>query len=297
MNKKLLVSLLSIGLSSSALFADCNDCYQPIERGPKNCFSLYAAAGGSFTRCADICVDVSTGSYWPNVSEGYDSDLGRTGFLEYGIGYEWCDWFSLMATGQFRDTMNYAHYQTGIPVFDEVTCTFPPPTLVCTENTITDTGCRVFELDASTFMFSAILDLTNYFGYDEWWFGVQIGGGVGFTHFTVQNFHLELESEVVSLFFPDEDITVTSPKRIRDAMLSTSNNAFSAQAFIGLEYTACNWMHIGAGYRFFHGGKFCTNDFVMFSRGASARDITHRVDPWQGRLQANEIYLNVYCSY
>ena len=296
MKKRLLLSLLCAGLMSSALYAGCDEgCCENIERGPKQCFSLYAAAGGSFTRCTDMCVDTSSGSFWPDVPEGYDSDLGRTGFIEYGLGYEWCDWLTFIASGQYRDTMDFAHRQTAIPVFTDVSCTFPP--LECLETTITDTGCRLFELDANTFMFSAIFDLTNLCGCEDWWFGVQIGGGIGFTHFNVFNFHLELESEIVAEGFPGDEFTFTVPTRIRDTMYSTTNNSFAAQAFIGLQYTACNWMKVGVGYRFFHGGDFCTNDFVTNSRGFNAADNAHPVDPWQGRLQANEIYLNVYCSY
>ena len=117
--------------------------------------------------------------------------------------------------------------------------------------------------------------------------------------FNIFNFHLELESDTET--FPDcPECTFTEPKRVRDTMFSTSNNSFAAQAFIGLQYTACNWMKIGVGYRFFHGGDFCTNDYVTNPRFVPQQkfeDGAFPVDPWQGTLQANEIYLNVYCSY
>lgn len=280
MKKKLLLSLLVAGMASSGLYADCDTgCCEKTEREGKNCFSLYAAGGGSFTRCADICVD-TTDNYWPDVPEGYDSDLGNTGFLEYGLGYEWCDWLSFMATGQYRNTMDYCKQQTGIPLYR-----------INPDLTLTDSGTRFFELDASSFMFSVLFDATNLAGCEDWPIDILIGGGIGFTHFDVFDFHLELDS--VSEDFP-ADVTFPAPKRVRDIGTSVSNNDFAAQAFIGLQYTACNWIKVGAGYRFFHGGDFCTNDYVLAGRNDGEE---FAVDPWQGRLQANEIYLNVYCSY
>ncbi len=286
MMKKLLLSLLFAGLTSSGLQAIYADSCEA--KSPRDCFSLYAAGGGSFTRCVDMCVSTSDGSYWQEVPEGYDSDLGKTGFIEYGLGYEWCNWLSFMATGQYRNTMNYSIQQTEIPVL-----TFLENG---TEMIISDTGCRFFDLDATTFMFSALFDLTNLCGCEDWALGVLIGGGVGFTHFDLFNFHLKLDSEVIEIdpaFLPP----ITLPTRVRDTMFSTSNNCFAAQAMIGLQYTTCDWFKIGVGYRFFHGGHFCTNDFVTNSRSAEGNDLTHVVDPWQGRLQANEVYLNLYCSY
>ncbi len=251
-------------LASSALVADCG------EKSGRNCFYLYGAGGGTFPRCADICVDTD---FWPDVEEGYDSDFGNTGFLEYGLGYEWCDWFSLIATGQYRGTLDFCISQSDIPFDTSLT------------NSGTDSGTRFFSLDTHTFMLSALLDVTSACGCEDWDISFVVGGGIGATNFHVFDFHTVLDT-------PDDN----GDRPVMDIAITTSNYDFSAQAFAGLEYTTCDWFQIGVGYRFFHGGDFCTNDYVI----NSFKDIDGNaieVPAWQGRLQAHEVYLYFYCSY
>ncbi|MEX2438249.1 MAG: hypothetical protein WD449_03275 [Candidatus Babeliales bacterium] len=272
MKKILLLGLLAVSMVQLPLNAGCDgDSCDKSEKSGRDCLFVFGSAGGSFSRCAGICVDTSGTGSWPIVPEGYASDLGRTGVVEFGIGYDWCDWLSLIASGQYRGDYNYCIAQTEIPLFVDV------------DMVVSTTGTRFFSLDNQAYMFSALFDLTKAFDCDDWGFGVVIGGGIGAAHHTVYDFHTVVEQK-----------DVDGSRFVVDVATYIRNWSFAAQAVLGLEYTACNWLTLGAGYRYFYGGDFCTRDYISSS---ARRSNTIEVTPWQGSLQANEFYVYLYCDY
>ncbi len=224
---------------------------------------LIAGVGGSFTRCADICVDLN---FWDAAVEGYNAQLGKSELYTIGLGYQAHAALRTTFEASFRPSLSYCKFQTGI---NEGEANF------------LGNKTRYFNLSNASLMFNAYIDgagitpgLDLNIGCD---FHIQpfIGAGIGLSYNKIYNFH-----SVTTTLANAISYTVGS------AMVSTKHRTFSWQAFAGLEVARTSFCSLDIGYRYFDGGKIKSNNWAL------AVLPPQTTSPWTGKLRANEFFVN-----
>lgn len=248
----------------------CTPTYEPKTacKCTKN-FYIKIGTGGSFSLKADVCAPTRI---WDPAVEGYNSDLSKTGIVEAGVGYDFCDYFSGDVTVSFRPGFEYNKFQTGIP----------------TDNVVNFLGnkTRRFKLDVSSVLFNGYL---RGYGFDclNWNIGCNgssiypiVGAGVGVSRFTIYDF--------ISTGLPS--VVAEGIPAFGSDYAYTARHEFTYQAAVGLEYLDCDGWALSAGYRWFAGKRFKGPSYIRRSSGL-ALDI-HGFE-WNQHLRANEVFVQL----
>lgn len=203
---------------------------------------------------------------WDAAVEGYDSDLGSAPSFGAGIGYHANPWLNLLISSSFRGGYHYKKFQTAIPTifsFGQL----PNKT-------------RYFDLDNYNVMLSLIAHGINegnmrYCFCNGMIIAPFIGGGIGVARNNVYNFHSVLATSTGG--FAD----------VASDMEAKNTYSIAAEGMLGLTWLLCDRFSFDIGYRFYYGGQFESNDYVIEpSAGAAAT-------PWKGKLLANEAFINL----
>lgn len=252
---KKLHSLLYLLLSTAAFsktsaHIDCQNLY------------LIAGVGGSFTRCADLCVDTKV---WDPAVQGYDARLGKSELYTIGLGYQAHPALRGTFEASFRPSLRYCKYQTGINEGQ--------PNFLGNKT-------RHFNLSNASLMFNAYIDgagLTPWLCLNFCRFSIQpfVGAGVGVSYNKVHNFHSVTTTPANSL-----ELTVAS------AEVARKQRSFSWQAFAGVQAACSSCCSIDLGYRYFDGGKLRTNNWAFALLPAQT------TSPWRGKIRAHEFIAN-----
>ncbi|MBA2653464.1 MAG: outer membrane beta-barrel protein [Gammaproteobacteria bacterium] len=215
--------------------------------------------GCSHSRYTDINVDPRI---WDAAIQGYGNDLGCSEFYGAAIGYQINPLLGADFSVIRRPSFEYQKFQT-------------PPS-ADTPNFL-GTKTRYFDFQDTSIMFNLTLYaaglsdcLTLHVGRSAF---IQpfIGAGLGIAYNTVENFHSVLGDDPNAFLAPVSSI-----------MLEETKSAFAWQLNAGLELVSGQNWHAGVGYRYFDGGRFNSNDFVI------NEILSQKVSPWQGDFRSNE---------
>lgn len=225
----------------------------------------YVKCEGGASWSSKTNIDLKIGPEdWDEAIEGYSSRLGTSPLFAIALGYDFCDLVSLEVSGTWRPHFRYIKHQTSVATLGS--------------------KVRYFDLSSKAFMANGYL---HGAGFGDWLvFGSSycrinpfIFGGVGVAYNQMTAFHS------VSLDLPN-DVFSTAPDK--------ENSSFAWQAGAGIDLEMC-FCTIGVGWRYFDAGRFKSQDyFPVANFSASAGEISGiRVDPWRGRLKANEFFVEV----
>ena len=227
--------------------------------------SLYfkVGSGGSYSMNSHIQFNDSNLNNWPAnwmfANEGYNHDVGDTALYAAAIGYDYSPLLSFDIDYIYRPSFNYNVYQT------------PTPSTVAANNPPKE---RFFDLQSNSLMVNVYFHgkgLNDQLNWNtNYGFNVEpfIGGGLGVAFNTVSNFHSLSSGGNMMSYVPD--------------MLRTS---LAWQFSGGLNLYNDSHFNLGAGYRYYNGDKFSSNDYVV--------NTTNQSFAWKGIIQANEFFINL----
>lgn len=246
------ISIIGLGLfclNSSILASDSYPFY------------VQASAGASFSMKAKFG---TLDPLWDLAAEGYDARLGNVPLFGIGFGYNISPWLSTLLSTDWRGVYNYKQYQT-----------------VTQGGTVNPLGnkTRYFDLKNTNLMLSII---ANGSGIDHMYIDFNngsmltpfIGAGLGAAKNDLTNFH---------------SVEVANPGINKSYMNSKTAYSFAAQAMTGLTYVINKNFGVDLGYRFYYGGKFKTNDYVIDAKSSTA--------PWEAKLLTNEVFVNLKYAF
>lgn len=253
-----LVYIVSICFSNKTLGNNI-DCISP--------FYSRIEAGGSFSKCASICADPRA---WDPAREGYDADLNNAPFASISMGYNINSYMSIGASFTYRGPFKYCKRQTpletsGTPAF-------------LGEKT------RFFDLENNSFMLDFYLNrsgINSYYNYDVYCGNISpyLGVGIGWSKNAVYNFHSQLSETI--------QVNNFTTNRVASIMTYKVDNEFAWQISLGVDYNINSCINIGLGYRYFDGGCFKTNNYVVDNLPDYIREVN--LPAWTGKLKTNEI--------
>lgn len=229
-------------------------------------FYLRAETGPSFSGKADIKVDLSI---WDPAVEGYNSTLGVTPFVMGSFGVYINDWLSTGVSIAHRSKFSYRKKQTALPV-----ASTPGPLANKT---------RFFNLDTINFMFDVYANRSANSCFTYHVCGVTlipyVGASIGWSENILYDFHSKLDEEIL--------ISGVAFDTVASIMTPSTKNAFAWQVQLGLDATVCGIVTLGLAYRYFDGGKFVSNDYVIDVIPGTLRPVV--VPAWTGKLRAHEL--------
>lgn len=232
----------------------------------ENNFPFYLQIGAGYSFSLKTTLSGIDPPCWDPAVEGYDSDLGSAPSFEVGLGYHITPCLSALISSSFRGGYHYEKFQTPVPgsaSFDSL----PSKT-------------RYFDLDNTNVMFSLIANGAKVNGiHMDFCNGTVlapfIGAGIGVARNEVYNFHSVLTTSTGG--FADVASDMTTKKTY----------SFAAQGMVGASWLVTDRTSFDLGYRFYYGGQFKSNDYVVdISAGAAST-------PWKGNLLTNEVFLNL----
>ncbi len=246
------IIVFNIALASNTTIPDSSSNAKINQQYP---FYIELGSGASFSKSANISADTS---FWDPSPEGYNSTLGTAPLFTAGVGYRLNPWLSLDIDATHRGLYSYEKFQTS--------------TAVNTPNFLGN-KTRFFDLSNNAIMFNGTLyggglsdHLLMHLSSNSTLQPI-VGAGLGISYNTISDFHSELANSnaIVSL------------------MQDHSRYAFAYQLMAGMEWQYKRFS-LDAGYRYFDGGKFVTNDYVFASNPPIA------APAWSGDLRANELF-------
>jgi len=246
------IAIISLGLlclNNSILAQDSNSFY------------VQASTGASFSMKAKFGTLDPT---WDLATEGYDARLGNVPLFGIGLGYNINPWLSTLVSADWRGVYKYKQYQT--------TTEQRGPLLLRNKN-------RYFDIKNTNLMLSII---ANSSGLSHMHIDFNngsmlapfIGAGLGVAQNDLNNFHTE---------------ATDNPGVARSYMDPKTSYSLAAQAMTGLSYLINKNFGVDLGYRFYYGGKFKTNDYIISSQTRTA--------PWEAKLLANEVFVNLKYNF
>ncbi len=268
MNIKMLnVVLLMSALGMQACEQTC--CSSSCSGNP---FFVLVGTGYSWSMCSKICVDEI---FWDKAAEGYNSKLNSVPVFEAGLGYYFRPWIGASVTAAYRGIYHYKKCQTV-----EQAVVIPAGAA----------ETRYFDLANTSVLFNLILNGTNCLAWhfcNDMSLAPVVVGGVGIAQNKVFNFHTVTDQQVPNL----ESFYVKS-------IMSEFVNkfTFAAHADIGVAWTMCERAQLNLGYRFYYGGEFKTNKYLVDIPGGLlqtqiTRPIT--IPGWCSSLKANELFADL----
>jgi opacity protein-like surface antigen len=182
----------------------------------------------------------------------------KTALYSAAVGYNPSDLYSVDVEYIYRPNYTYEKYQTSTAV-----------------DTIKFNGnkTRYFNLQSNSLMANLYLHGSNYartFWQD---FRIQpfIGAGIGVGFNKVSNFHSEKDPAV------GDYIVAVEQDRLRSSL--------AWQLSAGLEILSCNYLNLDAGYRYYNGGTYNSNNYVINTQDYGT--------PLSGVISANEFFVRL----
>ncbi len=217
-------------------------------------------SGGSYSLTSDIYADPV---FWDAAPQGYNAALGSTALYSVALGYQVSPLLSADVEYIYRPKYSYSRYQT------------PPKR---DASFFVGNVTRNFNLESNSLMVNAYLhgaafpDMLVYKMGHEYFIEPFIGGGLGVSFNTMSNFKsLKPDGFYVSY------------------ALDNFRTSLSGQASAGLRLYNQSNFSLEAGYRYYNGGTFTSQNFVL--------DGTNLLTPWKGAVQANEFFLRLSYSF
>lgn len=258
MIKKLSMTLLA--LTSSFGFAGTMgvvvDTFNP---------SLYlkVGSGGSWSMNSDIQPDNED---WAPAIQGYNANLGSTALYSAAIGYNLNPLWSFDFDYIYRPSYQYDKYQDFLP----------------SSNYSSVSRTRVFNLASNSLMANAYLHGKGLSDSLAWNVGSCytlepfIGAGLGVAFNTLYNFHSEyVDGEAIAI------------------MNDNFRTSFAWQLSAGLNLFNDSHFNLAAGYRYYNGGTFTSNNYYGYSPENGVGAYSEIASPWKGSLQANEFFVTL----
>ncbi len=221
--------------------------------------SLYfkLGSGGSYSMSAGI--DNPNPVYWDASPQGYNGNIGQSAIYSAALGYNLSKIISSDFEFIYRPSYHYSKYQTSTAV-----------------NTIFFNGnkTRYFDVQSNSIMWNAYLHGGSYSNtlnlelIRGLFIQPFIGGGLGVGLNTVYNFHSILSTGMV--------------KAIEATNLVTS---LAWQLSAGVNFYNESNFNLGAGYRYYNGGRFSGNSYII--------NTTDTAPNWTGTVQANEFFIQL----
>lgn len=224
-------------------------------------------SGGSFSRNSDISVNLQQ---WDPAVQGYNARLNNSVLYTAGIGYQLSCLMSIDFEITSRPSYSYNKFQSPVPGSST-------PGFLGSKT-------RKFDLKNVSALINVFLHGSglNLF-YDVGHATIIepfIGGGLGLSYHILDNFH---------------SVLVTSPvpgsNNVSSIMNANTTSTFAWQLLIGLALVNnCQW-GVDVGYRYFNGGKFESNNYLINVPSGLTQPLT--VSPWKGTLTADEVFLDL----
>jgi len=217
---------------------------------------IQLGSGGSYSMKANIYANPVD---WDAAPQGYNAPIGSSALYSAAFGYRLSPLFSSDIEYVYRPSFSYARYQT------------PPK-----KNAILFVGdvTRHFSLESNSLMGnlyvhgSGVSDALVYNLMNDYYLEPFIGGGLGVSFNTMANFK---SLKPVGLYV--------------SYALASFRTAFSGQASAGLRMYSKSKSSLEVGYRYYNGGSFTSQDFVL--------DGANVLTPWKGTVQSNEFFIRL----
>lgn len=216
----------------------------------------------------DFCAQDHAGCVAP--TRGYEGTFRHTPMIGFGFGYYFNSWFSTNFSVNHRSRFRYHRFQ--IPA---LTAANTPGFL--------GTKIRFFDFDNTSFMISARADHTFCPGLRRCYSFVwkpYTSFGIGLSKNSVYSFHSVTNTPVELGSFPSFEVG--------SIMTSNSVNKFAWQFEFGTDVSFCQLFFVGVGYRYFNGGRFFSNNYVVNAQDAIPTPVV--VPPWCGIFRTSELF-------
>lgn len=226
-------------------------------------YFIEVGTGVSYSQENDI---ITNPQYWDPSAEGYKASLGQPALFMAGIGYVVSPLLSFDLNVTHRGLYKYEKFQTAT-----------------TSTTVINplgSKTRYFNLSSNAFMVNGTLSgqgISERLVWNTGSFGfIQpiIGGGIGVSYNEVSDFH-----------------TVLANQNVTSVLTNNTEASFAYQFNAGLEWQYKRFS-LDAGYRYFNGGNFESNNYLI-SRVTAAGTLlpSATITPWKGTLSANEFFV------
>lgn len=248
-----------------------------------------AQIGHGWTRNAGVCNPDT--SFWDGASEGYDSDLGHSGFTGVVVGRQMCRWSALEFEYDLFQTMGYQKYQT-------------TTTAGSTAGFTGTKRMRFFNVDHQ-----AALVNVKLLAPKDWALNVKglkvaptLGAGLGLGINTMSNFHTVGYNQVEDVAISTSGTAITSTTTL--ALGSTTSIALPQtkiglawQANFGLTFQPANSdTTFGVLYRYYEGGKFASaGKFMLNTADQGGAQVAGAA--WTGKLKMHQLVIKVECPF
>ncbi len=253
------LTLLSSGIASAGTMGPI-DTFKPTSY-------VKLGSGGSYSMNTHINANNASSVFWDATPEGYNSSLGKTALYSAAFGYNYSPLISADMEFIYRPSYSYSKFQTSTD-----------------QGTVNPLGnkTRRFNLESNSLMANAYLhgagwsDKLKINVHDHFNLEPFIGGGVGVSFNTLSNFH-----------------SVLTDNTIASTMADHFKTSVAWQLSAGLELLSDNAFSLAAGYRYYNGGRFESNNYLLANRATAANTGLglHPITPWSGILQANEFFI------
>ncbi len=231
---------------------------------------VVVGSGYAFTHNSNVTVNDPTFSFWADVVQGYQSNLGHSPFFFAGFGRTLWNWFELDVTYSYYLPFHYQKYQTNVG----------NPAIHRT---------RFFDIEHQNLMFDFTFDPDCYLTWN--WGCLDIrpiaGAGIGVAISQMSNFHTVHFNSTVAAVGSVDTIGVPLPKTTDFAWQFLAALRFGINAF-------CPFI-LDIGYRYYDGGRFCGPEKIVQNQTTGALEtVSHR---WSGRIRANEVYATLNTGF
>lgn len=258
--------ILAVSCASNAFAQGCCNGWVPCYN---NQVFVLLGSGASASRDARLSVDTPP---WDAANEGYGGNLSHSVLYTAGLGYVFCPLVSSDIEVTYRPSFTYNKFQTAVAG--------------ASNPGVLGAKTREFDLSDTSIMGNVFLngEGANLFACLNRCTILQpfIGGGIGVAYNHLSNFHSVLE-ETSSLG--------PGSSNVASIMNANTNTAFAWQLMAGAELLNRHKWGIDVGYRYFDGGRFKSNNYLVDVPGGSTTPVT--ITPWSGRLTANEVFANL----
>ncbi|KTC86976.1 outer membrane protein [Legionella brunensis] len=257
MNKKL--GLVALYISSLSLHAGTMG--EVITTYP-----WFASIGTGYSWTEKPGIDNPNPAFWDFSSQGYDADLGDRGFYTFALGKQVHQYIDISLSYLNHEVFDYQKFQSSPPA------TSGTPGFTGSERT------RFFSLSNRALLINGFLHPAQaWANFASISLNPFIGGGIGFAHNEVRDFHTVGTVNVAG-------VPIGSTTSIGGP---TDKNSFAWQASAGFNFRPSqSHLSVDAGYRYYDGGKFNGPSTVYTNSDGFATST-----PWSGRLKANQVFV------
>lgn len=254
----------------------------PVDDGEQELSFLHggyvsAEFGGSFSTDAALWVDHQ---FWDATPDGYSDTLGQAFLVGAGIGVMACDWLSCEATINFRGPFHYVKFQT----------------MIHDTRATSTSKTRRFDFASTSYMVNTVI---NRAGLYSWQIGdayrcnacvvPYAGVGIGYAVNETYNFHSVSDAII--------DIGQLSLNQVTSIMTPFKEALFAWQAAAGVEICLFECLSLAVGYRYFDGGSFRSNNYIVDVAKQHELTGSIQVPAWKGHFSAHEIVITLSAVY